>query len=130
MAKLNKIITEAEKKNQHELQLIDKGINSFTEIPNLSNLTNLTRLSLAHNKIKSLPPSIGNLKLLTHLSLFNNHLQDLPTSLMSLENLISLNLSMNKLKNLPHRFVFPSLEILDLSYNNLNEHSIPDTGWL
>ena len=37
-----------------------------------------------------------------------------------------LNLGMNKLTNLPRGFgSFPIIEILDLSYNNLSENSLP-----
>ena len=147
--KPQKILAENKSKKHPELTLNDKAISSFTEIPDLPNLTHLTRLSLAHNKIKSLPPSISNLKNLTHLTLFNNNLQDLPSSLVNLDKLISLNLGMNKLSNLPRMFCFGShnaaianghmdqyshepsfygnLQVLELSYNNLNENTLPDS---
>jgi len=38
---------------------------------------------------------------------------------------------MNKLSNLPRGFgSFPVLEVLDLSYNNLNEESLPKNFWI
>ena len=125
--KAQKLVAEAKAKQATELHLDDKAISAFTECPELPTLTGLTRLSLAHNKIKSLPPSISNLKNLTHLTLFNNHLQDLPSTLTQLENLISLNLGMNRLSTLPRQFKFDNLQILDLSYNNLTEHSLPES---
>lgn len=37
-----------------------------------------------------------------------------------------LNVSINKLSSLPRGFgAFPVLEVLDLSYNNLNENTLP-----
>ena len=37
---------------------------------------------------------------------------------------------MNRLNNLPPGFgAFPNLEILDLTYNNLNENSLPANFW-
>lgn len=40
--------------------------------------------------------------------------------------LLSPNCSMNRLNTLPRGFgSLPALEVLDLTYNNLNEHSLP-----
>ena len=119
---IQKILNETKSGNKTELKLDDRGISHFTEYPEITTITSLSRLSLAHNKIKSLPLSISNLNNLTHLTLCNNHLQELPTSITKLENLISLNLSINKLKFLPKNFQFKNLQILDLSYNNLTEN--------
>ena len=118
---IQKILNETKNERKNELRLDNRGISHFTEYPEITTISSLNRLSLAHNKIKSLPLSISNLFNLTHLTLCNNHLQELPTSITKLENLISLNLSINKLKFLPKNFYFKNLQILDLSYNNLTE---------
>ncbi len=42
-----------------------------------------------------------------------------------------LNLAMNRLSTLPRGFgSFPVLEVLDLSYNNLNENELPGNFWI
>jgi hypothetical protein len=42
-----------------------------------------------------------------------------------------LNLGMNRLSSLPRGFgSFPVLEVLDLSYNQLNEDSLPGNFWI
>ncbi len=42
-----------------------------------------------------------------------------------------LNLGMNRLSTLPRGFgSFPVLEVLDLSYNNLNEECLPGNFWI
>ena len=42
-----------------------------------------------------------------------------------------LNLAMNRLSTLPRGFgSFPVLEVLDLSYNNLNEDCLPGNFWI
>lgn len=47
-------------------------------------------------------------------------------SLSSMPKLRILNLSLNKLYELPRGFgAFPMLEVLDLTYNNLKETSLP-----
>lgn len=60
-------------------------------------------------------------------ALFNELIiQELPVSLSSLPKLRILNVSLNRLYTLPRGFgVFPVLEILDLTYNNLNEKNLP-----
>ena len=42
-----------------------------------------------------------------------------------------LNLAMNRLDTLPRGFgSFPVLEVLDLSYNSLNDESMPGNFWI
>jgi len=112
--------------NDNEAEIVDKGIGALEEIPNVLYMHNITRLTLSHNKIRSLPPSIANLTNLEQLNLFNNHIEELPTSLSSMTKLKILNVGMNRLYTLPRGFgAFPALEVLDLTYNYLNEKSLP-----
>ncbi|XP_008479784.2 ras suppressor protein 1, partial [Diaphorina citri] len=109
-----------------ELELADKGLSSFEELPGLMNMLYITRITLSHNKLKEIPPGLANLVNLEILTLFNNQIETLPTSLSSLPKLRILNLGMNRLSSLPRGFgAFPVLEVLDLTYNNLNEQSLP-----
>lgn len=95
--------------------------------------------------ISVLPAAIANLNNLEILNLSNNHLDELPLSLSAMPKLRILNCSINRLNSLPrwvtilfaavgdieHKFnfsgfgAFPVLEVLDLSYNNLNENVLP-----
>ncbi|XP_054161442.1 ras suppressor protein 1-like [Oppia nitens] len=122
MPNKQKVIQE----NDSEADLSDKGINGLEEIPNIMYSHNLTRLTLSHNKIKSLPPSMANLSNLEQLNLCNNQIEELPTSLSSMTRLKVLNLGLNRLHSLPRGFgAFPALEVLDLTYNFLSEKSLP-----
>ncbi|KRT78254.1 hypothetical protein AMK59_8152, partial [Oryctes borbonicus] len=126
MSKAKKVLEEAREIKNPELDLADKGISSFEEMPGLLNMLNITRLTLSHNKIKSIPPGLANLTNLEILNLANNHLEEIPVSLSSMPKLRILNLQINRLDGLPRGFgAFPVLEVLDLTYNNLNENTLP-----
>ncbi|RZF39846.1 hypothetical protein LSTR_LSTR000494 [Laodelphax striatellus] len=120
MSKAKKVIDEAKEIKNPELDLADKNISSFEEMPGLFNMLNITRLSLSHNKLSA------NLVNLEILNLFNNQIEELPASLSSMPKLRIFNVGMNRLNSLPRGFgAFPVLEVLDLTYNNLNENSLP-----
>ncbi|CRK88857.1 CLUMA_CG002604, isoform A [Clunio marinus] len=126
MSKVKKILEEAQNLQTREIDLVEKNIHSFDEIPNIFSLGFVTRLTLSHNKISVLPAAIANLTNLEILNLSNNHLDELPLSLSSMSKLRILNCSINRLNSLPRGFgAFPALEVLDLSYNNLNENVLP-----
>lgn len=111
---------------ESEIDFSDRGLNSLEEIPRIFYCNNITRLTLSHNKIRTIPQSIANLSNLEMLNLFNNQLEDIPTSLATMPKLKILNVGMNKLSFLPRGFgSCPSLEVLDLTYNNLNNNSLP-----
>ncbi|KAF6206914.1 hypothetical protein GE061_018150 [Apolygus lucorum] len=131
MSKAKKIIDEAREIQNPELDLAEKGIASFDEMPGLFNMMNITRLTLTHNKLKSVPPGLANLSNLEILNLFNNLLEELPISLSSLPKLRILNVGMNRLFSLPRGFgAFPALEVLDLTYNNLDESGLPGNFYM
>ncbi|XKL61043.1 hypothetical protein PGB90_008100 [Kerria lacca] len=126
MSKVKKVIEEAKQIQNPELDLVDKNVVSFEEIPGILNMLNITRITLSHNKLKGIPPGLANLVNLEILNLFNNQIEELPVSISSLPKLRILNLGMNKLDGLPRGFgASPVLEVLDLTYNNLNENSLP-----
>lgn len=126
MSKTKKVLEESRENQNPELDLADKGIATFEEMPGLLNMLYITRLTLSHNKIKNVPPGLANLVNLEILTLANNHLEELPLSLSSMPKLRILNLSFNRLYGLPRGFgAFPTLEVLDLTYNNLSEKTLP-----
>ncbi|KAJ8952998.1 hypothetical protein NQ318_015358 [Aromia moschata] len=109
MSKAKKVLEEAREIQNPELDLADKGVLTFEEMPGLS-----------------VPPGLANLTNLEILNLANNQIEELPLSLSSMPKLRILNLSINRLYNLPRGFgAFPLLEVLDLTYNNLKEDSLP-----
>uniref|UniRef100_A0A1I8ABC2 Ras suppressor protein 1 n=1 Tax=Steinernema glaseri TaxID=37863 RepID=A0A1I8ABC2_9BILA len=112
--------------NAAEIEHIDRGITSLSDISlNFQNF-NLTRLTLSHNKLTSIPQNISELVNLEVLTLWNNQIEELPISIASLPRLRCLNVGMNRLSILPRGFgSCPSLEVLDLTYNNLSERSLP-----
>lgn len=56
------------------------------------NMLNITRITLSHNKLRSIPPGLANLVNLEILNLFNNAIEELPISISSLPKLRILNL--------------------------------------
>ncbi|KAI1719247.1 leucine rich repeat domain-containing protein [Ditylenchus destructor] len=109
-----------------EIDVVDRGINSFAQLHLNFDNQRLTRLTLSHNKLTSVPANISDLVNLENLNLWNNHIDELPTTISALPNLKILNVGMNRLNKLPRGFgSFPKLEILDLTYNNLREQSLP-----
>lgn len=115
MSKVRKALDEAKESKNPELDLVDKSITSFDEIPGLRKylasyyvffkfnntislsyslvtMYNLTRITLAHNRISVVPPALANLEHLEILNLFNNEVKELPTSLSSMSKLRILNL--------------------------------------
>ncbi|MGH0144022.1 UNVERIFIED_CONTAM: hypothetical protein FKN15_047101, partial [Acipenser sinensis] len=99
---LKKIVEETREKNLTEVDMCDRSISNMLDISGLYTLSNITQLVLSHNK-------------LTRAFL------DDYCKLCSLKNVL-----MNRLNSLPRGFgSLPGLEVLDLTYNNLNESSLP-----
>ncbi|XP_023653106.1 leucine-rich repeat and fibronectin type-III domain-containing protein 2-like isoform X3 [Paramormyrops kingsleyae] len=93
-----------------------------------ANMTDLVDLTLSRNTISSIQPlSFADLENLRALHLDNNRLAEIgPDDLRGLLNLQHLILSNNQLSRVSDRALddlVPSLEDLDLSYNNL--HRLP-----
>merc|ERR1711879_1053648 len=108
-SKVVKHIEECRRDKVPELHLNERSIQSIVDYPQLTELSHLTRLR--------------------SLTLFNNNIEELPASIIKLTQLKNLNLGMNRLCFLPKEFSFFSLEILDLSYNNLTDGSLPRSLW-
>jgi len=131
MTKPKRVIEEAREIKNPELDLVEKGILAFEELPGLFNLDFVTRLTLSHNKIRSIPASIANLANLEILTLFNNLLEELPTAISSLPKLRILNVGMNRLTTLGRGFgACPSLEVLDFTHNKMSEEGLPGNFWM
>ncbi|XP_008474086.1 ras suppressor protein 1-like [Diaphorina citri] len=92
ISKAKKVLDESKEIKNPELELADKGLSSFEELPGLMNMLYITRITLSHNKLKEIPPGLANLVNLEILTLFNNQIETLPTSLSSLPKLRILNL--------------------------------------
>ncbi|CAB1340809.1 unnamed protein product [Coregonus sp. 'balchen'] len=120
---LKKIVEESREKNIPEVDMCDRGVSNMLDIPGLFTLSNITQLVLSHNKLTTIPANVADLKNLEVLNVFNNQIEELPTQISSLQKLKHLNLGMS---TLPRGFgSLPALEVLDLTYNNLNESSLP-----
>jgi len=131
MAKAKKVLDEARQLRNPELELVEKGLMAFEELPGLFSMEFVTRLTLTHNKIKTIPSAIANLVNLEILTLFNNQLEELPTAISSLPKLRILNLGMNRLTSLGRGFgACPSLEVLDLTHNKMSEEGLPANFWM
>lgn len=120
------------------------GISSVVPA-NISELKNLEVLNMFNNQIEELPTQISSLQKLKHLNLgwlfiffflFFYSLRMWRLWVLSLCKLqICFNhhpqplfflFSMNRLSTLPRGFgSLPALEVLDLTYNNLNHSSLP-----
>ncbi|KAL7061961.1 hypothetical protein AAHC03_01195 [Spirometra sp. Aus1] len=122
-----KAIQDVREGNETALEASKKELVSIPELPELATLQFLKSLTLSHNKIPEIPHEIASLQYLEHLNLFNNCISNITPKVCELRNLRSLILGLNKINTLPRGFgAFPALEVLDLTYNNLNENSLPD----
>ena len=88
-------------------------------------MKNLTSLSVARNRLTSLPDTIGYLSKLTDLNASQNLLKTIPSSIRYLTKLTKLNLEQNRLATIPAELgQLKGLAILDLS-DNAHIRTIP-----
>lgn len=87
----------------------------------IANAQQLTNLVLRSNSLKSIPYEIGELKKLKLIDFSYNNIEKLPDSIGNLPNLTSLNLAHNKISLLPDLSGLISLQLLDVSHNELKE---------
>lgn len=103
--------------------LVDLSLagNRITSLPaDIKNLRALRRLGLAGNSLKELPQGIGNLQQLEGLWIHGNNLQSLPPQIGELKQLKMLALAGNKLTELPESISgLTSLQILSVAGNKL-----------
>ncbi|KAA3672919.1 uncharacterized protein DEA37_0007955 [Paragonimus westermani] len=132
-------IEDVKEGRENALEAVKKELTSIPYMAELAPLQNLKKLTLAHNKITEVPEEISTLQSLEHLNLFNNCIavNDFPQNCELVvftvfkfgvsQQSLPIQCRMNKLSVLPRGFgAFPSLEILDLTYNNLNENTLPE----
>lgn len=145
----NKLITEMDVSEMHDLSVLNMSNNKITYIssiilshPTLTNINfgknqiskihdiqkynnSLEYLHLEYNKITVVPESISLLPSLTLLNLRKNNLSNIPDSIGELEQLIELNLSNNELTYIPETInKLKNLLTLHIGKNKLCE--LPD----
>ncbi|KAJ3563744.1 hypothetical protein NPX13_g8090 [Xylaria arbuscula] len=111
------------------LTLLDVSNNRLEEIEHaeLARLTGILRLTLANNRLKSLPLDFGSFKSLRVLNLSSNFLDKFPVALCQLESLVNLDVSFNSVASLPEEIGdLRSLEKLVMTNNRLSG-SLPST---
>ncbi|KAI0523772.1 protein phosphatase 2C [Xylaria bambusicola] len=111
------------------LTLLDVSNNRLEEVEHaeLARLTGILRLTLANNRLKSLPPDFSSFKSLRVLNLSSNFLDSFPVSLCQLESLVNLDVSFNAVGSLPEEIGnLRSLEKFVMTNNRLSG-SLPST---
>ena len=105
----------------HDLQTYIKSqLGPYGDTPTLPRIgcsgDEITAVTLAGEKLTSLPDEIGDLSHLHVMDLSSNHLDRLPQGIAKLENLRVLSLASNKLKSLPVVIAkLKNLKVLSLS---------------
>ncbi|KAI1813319.1 protein phosphatase 2C [Poronia punctata] len=86
-----------------KLTLLDVSNNRLEEVEHaeLARLHGILRLTLANNRLKSLPPDFDAFRSLRVLYLSSNFLDKFPLALCSLESLVDLDISFNSIASLP-----------------------------
>lgn len=127
------------------VELLDLSVNQVRYFPQrfLQKMPHLYWLRMRSNCLESLNLTEELPVTVYELDMSNNRLAELQThssSVSELNNLTHLNLSLNNIQKLPPRVftTFPSLSIVDLSYNSidlcqpeelLNSNSLPCALW-
>ncbi len=109
-------------KEGYHLNFDKRGL---TTIPAEIGKLRLVELSLAQNKITSIPDELFNLTQLTYLDLSGNKLTELPSSISRLEQCEILDIEDNELTTLPSSITtMVSIEEINLNNNRLTQ--LPD----
>ncbi|KAI1311393.1 protein phosphatase 2C [Xylaria venustula] len=111
------------------LTLLDVSNNRLEEVEHaeLARLTGILRLTLANNRLKSLPQDFGTFKSLRVLNLSSNFLDKFPIALCTLESLVNIDVSFNSVGSLPEEIGnLRSLEKFVMTNNRL-AGSLPST---
>ncbi|KAJ2984916.1 hypothetical protein NUW58_g5812 [Xylaria curta] len=112
-----------------KLTLLDVSNNRLEEVEHaeLARLTGILRLTLANNRLKSLPQDFGSFRSLRVLNLSSNFLDKFPATLCTLESLVNLDVSFNAVASLPEEIGnLRSLEKFVMTNNRL-AGSLPST---
>ncbi|KAI1756579.1 protein phosphatase 2C [Xylaria castorea] len=111
------------------LTLLDVSNNRLEEVEHadLARLTGILRLTLANNRLKSLPQDFGSFRSLRVLNLSSNFLDKFPVAICTLESLVNLDVSFNAVASLPEEIGnLRSLEKFVITNNRL-ARSLPST---
>lgn len=112
-----------------KLTYLDVSNNRLEEIEHaeLGNLTGLLKLSLANNRLSSLPSYFGAFKVLRTLNISSNFLDTFPPFLSDLEGLVDVDLSFNSISELPEEIgKMRTLERFVMTNNRLSG-ALPST---
>jgi len=119
------------------LQILSLRDNDLISLPKeIGELTQLKELHIQGNRLTVLPPELGNLDLTGQKQVFKAENNPWVTPIadqfqLGVSHVFEYIRSetykyMNRLNTLPRGFgSLPALEVLDLTYNNLNENSLP-----
>lgn len=108
------------------LQVLTLSQNQIQVIPQHmpSQLPNLVTFRIAANAVHTLPNQLHQWTRMRHFQLGSvfggNHLTELPESITEMPVLEELDVSYNQLRSIPHDFEIQSLQILNLSHNQLD----------
>ena len=107
----------------HDITRLDLSNNEIVSVPtNIFNMQSLKFLSLAGNKLESLPDTPYNCLWLEEIQLQDNRLDCLPINLFKLPSLSILDAANNKLQFIPYAvWTCLSLRELNLSLNMLSD---------
>ncbi|KAI0394798.1 protein phosphatase 2C [Xylariaceae sp. FL0594] len=111
------------------LTLLDVSNNRLEEVEHaeLARLHGILRLTLANNRLHSLPSDFGTFKALRVLNLSSNFLDTFPVTICTLQTLVDLDISFNSIASLPEEIGnLRSLEKFVMTNNRLTG-SLPST---
>ena len=105
-----------------KLTYLDVSNNRVEQLENaeLQNITGILKMSLANNRLKSLPSYFGAYQSLRSLNISSNFLDQFPLFLCDLQSLVELDLSFNAISELPDEIGdLKNLEKLLITNNRL-----------
>ncbi|CAL1533774.1 unnamed protein product [Lymnaea stagnalis] len=113
--------------NLVNIQSLNANLNLLTSFPDVSKMKVLAYLSIARNKLSSLPEGIcdPSLILLSTIDAANNEIVELPSEISNLSHLIKLDVTANKLETLPPELSeCPKLREVIIAENKMKDRKL------